>query len=159
MPDLVTHFAAAYFLKRPRRWSDFRVPFYLGAILPDILTRPLYIVYPPSNELIYSLHTPLAVILISILISSFVIPSQRSGVRLNLLLGAGTHFGLDLLQKSVTGSYHWFFPFSLKTFEWGLIWADDSVRLVPLWVVLVFTAEAFSLLKKKKSKQRIVPFA
>ena len=149
MPDLVTHLGVAYFLKKPKAWSSFRIPFYLGAILPDILSRPLYIIHPPAYFFIYSIHTPLVVALICLILAEFFEERIRSGVRLNLLLGAGTHFTLDILQRHVTASYYWFFPFSFKTFHKGLFWPDDSVRLVPAWIVLIAVVEIVIYTKKR----------
>jgi hypothetical protein len=99
MPDLITHFAAAYILKAPNRWSLFRVPFYIGALLPDLLTRPLQIVFPPLGKAVYSLHAPISVVLFCFLLAQFFKKDIRAGVRTNLLLGSFLHFGLDLLQK------------------------------------------------------------
>lgn len=156
MPDLVTHFTAAYLLKIPRRWSRFRVPFYLGAILPDLMSRPFYIVYPPAGYFIFSLHTPVILIVVCFLIAQFFEREIRSGVRANLLLGIALHFSLDLLQKTTIAGYFWLFPFSWKDLDLGLFWPHESIRLVPVWIGLVIALEAMLRLKKKiEGRQRI----
>lgn len=157
MPDLVTHFTAAYLLKRPSRWARFRVPFYLGAILPDLLSRPVYILFPKSYPMVYSFHTPVMVVLFCLLLAEFFEPSLRPGVRLNLLLGGSTHFGLDLFQRSVSGSYNWLYPFDLETFSLELFWPDESVRLVPLWIVLLAAAESYAWWRKRKDRRKTCP--
>jgi len=152
MPDLVTHFAAAYFLKVPNRWSRFRVPFYLGALLPDLLARPLSILYSPSGYAMYSLHTPVVSVIVCLLIAQFFEREIRTGVRANLLLGIALHFCLDIFQKHITVSYYWFFPFSWKTFELGLFWPEDSLKLVPVLVILMIIAETVIQVQKRSRK-------
>ena len=153
MPDLITHFAAAYFLKIPRGWSRFRVPFYFGAILPDLLTRSFVILYPPSDSVVYSFHTPVVSVVVCLLIAQFFEKGIRSGMRTNLLLGITLHFGLDILQRHVIVPYFWFFPFGWKTFELGLFWPEDSLNLVPLWVSLMLVIEAVIQVKKDQQKK------
>lgn len=152
MPDLITHFAAAYILKVPSRWSRFRVPFYLGAILPDLLSRPFYILYPPATYTVYSLHTPVVSVIACFLIAQFFEGEIRSRIRTNFLSGIALHFGLDFLQKHVIVPYYWFFPFSWKTFELGLFWPEDSLRLVPLWISIVLIIEVTVQVKKRIKK-------
>jgi len=149
MPDLVTHFTSAYILKIPDRWARFRVPFYLGALLPDLLSRPWTIIHPPASHLVYSLHTPLMTAIICLLIAQLFEEDIRPSVRVNLLLGVTLHFSLDILQKQATIAYYWLFPFSWKTFGLGLFWPEDTVRLVPLWVGLILTIEAVLQFRKK----------
>lgn len=149
MPDLITHFAAAYILKIPDQWSRFRVPFYLGAILPDLLTRPFVILFPQTNYIIYSLHTPIVTAIVCLLASQFFSDEIRKGVRANLLLGITLHYGLDFLQKHVITSYYWFFPFSWRTLELGLFWPEDTLRLVPLWIGMMAIMEITLVLRRQ----------
>lgn len=152
MPDLVTHFAAAYFLKVPDRWSRFRVPFYLGALLPDLLTRPFAVLHSPVDYVVYSLHTPVASVIACFLIAQLFEREIRSGVRINLLLGISLHFALDLLQRHITVSYYWFFPISWKTFDLGLFWPEDSLKVVPVLVILLIIVETVIQVQKRIRK-------
>lgn len=154
MPDLITHFSAAYFIKIPRHWSRFRIPFFLGAILPDLLCRPFMIVYPKSASFVYGFHSPLVLVIISLLIAQFFSGEIRPRVRINLLLGVGLHLVLDLFQRQVIVAYYWFFPFSWKTFDLGLFWPEDSLRLVPLWLSLMLIIEVTLLVKKRVKKHK-----
>jgi hypothetical protein len=151
MPDLITHFAAAYILKAPNRWSLFRVPFYIGALLPDLLTRPLQIVFPPLGKAVYSLHAPISVVLFCFLLAQFFKKDIRAGVRTNLLLGSFLHFGLDLLQKTVISAYFWFFPLNWKTFDFGILWPSEFLQLAPLWILVVAVLEIAIHIRKRKS--------
>jgi len=155
MPDLITHFTAAYIIKIPRRWSRFRVPFFLGAILPDLLTRPVMILFPQTYYIVYSLHTPVATALACLLISQFFSEHIRKGVSTNLLLGVTLHYGLDFLQKHVITTYYWFFPFSWKTAELGLFWPEDPLRWVPVWIILIISIEATLYLKKRIKTSKV----
>ncbi len=154
MPDLITHFAAAYFLKTPRRFSRFRIPFYLGAILPDLLTRSFVIIYPPSESVVYGFHTPVVSVVVCLLAAQFFEKGIRSGVRTNLLLGITLHFGLDIMQKHLIVPYFWLFPFSWKTFELGLFWPEESLRLMPLWLALVIIIETTIQIKRRVNRDQ-----
>ncbi len=155
MPDLVTHFASAYILKIPDRWARFRIPFYLGALLPDLISRPWIILYPPSSFLVYSLHTPLMTAIVCLIIAQFFEDNIRSQVRVNLLLGVALHYSLDIFQKYLTVGYHWLFPFSWKSFGLDLFWPEDSVRFVPLWIGLILITEAvLQYRKRQRNKER-----
>lgn len=150
MPDLVTHFSTAYILKLPHRWSSRVIPFYIGAILPDLLSRPLFILFPQSDRIIFSFHTPAVMAVFCLLLAQFFEKRIRSAVRINLLLGIMLHFGLDLLQKQITSSYYWLFPFSWKSFDLGLFWPEDSVWLVPVWIALLVVIEFVFLFRRRK---------
>ncbi|MFB0565713.1 MAG: metal-dependent hydrolase [Candidatus Aminicenantaceae bacterium] len=155
MPDLVTHFAAAYILKVPRQWSKFRIPFYIGAILPDLLSRPFYIIYPSAAFVVYSFHTPLVTAVVCLLIAQFFQEEIRPGVRRNLFLGIGLHYGLDLMQKYLISGYVWLFPFSWKSFSLQLFWSEEALQFVPVWVALVLGIETFIQIKKRIRKENL----
>jgi len=122
MPDLITHVAFTHLVKRPFELKgnennifSFRVILYLGAILPDITTRPWYIVFPATKSWTASLHTPFSAILCCALLSLFFHPGIRKKVFLYLLLGVILHFFLDtfsiILSGRITGFFH--FPGSM----------------------------------------------
>ncbi|MBN1559266.1 hypothetical protein JW998_03405 [candidate division KSB1 bacterium] len=150
MPDLVTHTAAAYFLSRHRCFQRYRVLFYLGTILPDILARPIHIIFPQLYFYSVAIHTPIFMAIFTLFFSEFFRKDRWAVVK---FLGAGivVHFALDLLQKHLAAGYYWFFPFSWKSFEIGLFWPEDFVSLIPLWCVLVLAAEILQRLKEHSS--------
>jgi len=157
MPDLITHVALSHILRRPfdrgRRMSEvlpFRVLFYLGIILPDILTRPWYILFPVTHNWTLCFHTPLGMGLTAGILAMFFESSIRKIAFKNLTLGAGTHFILDTLQKKITGDNYWFFPVTWKSVEHGIAWAEDYVDLIPLWLGLVLLVEFVIYLWNKK---------
>lgn len=131
MPDLSTHLALTHVVSRPVRLGSTRLPLYVGALLPDLLTRPFYILFPPAYFVVYTLHTPVATALAALLMAEFFAPELRSRVRTGLLLGSAFHFALDLLQKQMGTGYYWFFPVSWKSFSLGLFWPEESLRWLP----------------------------
>ncbi|RPI29641.1 MAG: hypothetical protein EHM61_00860 [Acidobacteria bacterium] len=133
MPDLVTHVIAGYGLQRGFRLTPW---FLIGAILPDILTRPFTIVWPGSFWWTMPLHTPVGLTLFCAAIAFLHRPGIRASVFLNLGAGAFLHVVLDLFQAHLAGSYYLFFPFSWHSVEIDLIWPETSLYLLPLWAVI-----------------------
>ncbi len=149
MPDLITHGAFAYAATRSPRFDRFRVIFYLGTILPDLITRPFYIINPHLYPYTVAVHTPIFMILFCLLVAEFFIEPLRKPVRLYLLAGVFLHFFLDFFQRHIETGYLWLFPFSWKTFEIGLFWPETPLMLTPLWLALIAVYEAIRLLRKK----------
>lgn len=149
MPDLVTHTAAAYFLARSPRFQRFRVLFYLGTILSDLLARPLYIIWPQFFFYTVAIHTPIFMMMFCLLLSEFFAPPLRRTVFAYLCTGVVLHFLLDVLQRHLGDGYYWFFPFSWKSFEIGLFWPETPIAYIPLWVLIMVAFESVLLFKKK----------
>lgn len=143
MPDLATHVAAAYLLRMPLRISRYSAIFFLGTILPDILTRPFYILFPDTYWFVYPLHTPYILILVCLLISHFFENTIRRSVFISLVAGVFLHFSLDLFQKHLIGVNYWLFPFSDLNIEIPLFWQDDSIYVLPFLLIAVFLAGIF----------------
>jgi hypothetical protein len=162
MPDLITHVAAAHLLKRPfeirdpsRNHAPVRTIFYLGAMLPDLLSRPWYILFPPVQDWVVAFHTPFGMLLTCGLLTLLFERNLRGKVFLWLMAGVLLHFGMDCLQKQVTGNNFWLFPFSWRNFGYGLFWAGEAVTFMPVWIALVALMEGIFFLKKHKSNRSI----
>lgn len=162
MPELVTHTIFAYLIRK-RKWTPhFIIIFLIGAMLPDLVSRPFIILFGEFQYFFSIFHTPIALVLISYLISLFFSDDIKRKVFFILLLGVFTHLFLDLFQISVeTGGYGWFFPFSKFDFQIGIFWAEDSL-LVLQWTIIIFFIDIIfekrilKLLKKKKFKAGII---
>ena len=140
MPDLVTHTASAWFFLR-FRCPKCRSIFYLGVILPDLLSRSLYILWPHLYGYTLAIHTPVMMFVV-ILWAGFLFDSQnRPMVRRWLFAGVSLHFFLDIFQRHLYGGYYWFFPFSGKTSTWGLFDTETSIRWIPVWLMILFSYE------------------
>ena len=136
MPDLLTHLVVAAGLRKGLRSEALTAWFLIGAVLPDVLTRPFYIPFPNLVGFVMPLHTPLGLLLVCVCISRFFSPPHRRRIFNNLVGGATLHLLLDICQKHIGGSYPLLFPFSWSSFEFGLVWPETSLYLMPLWFVL-----------------------
>jgi len=148
MPDLITHVAISHLVRRPyeltRRNRDmmpFRSLFYLGTILPDILTRPFYILFPATYNWTFPFHTFLGIVLTILLISQFFDTSIRKRAFLNLTGGMGLHFLADGLQVQLHGNNFWLFPFSWKNFSYGIATAGQMIEYIPFWIIGIILFE------------------
>jgi hypothetical protein len=152
MPDLITHAAAAYFASRPDRYARHRAAFYLGTIIPDILSRPIYIIRAELFPYTVGIHTPVFLAAFCLLLSQFFSETIRAGICRFLLAGVGLHLLLDLLQSHLFGGYFWLFPFSWRSFEIGLFWPETLLSFAPLWIIMILLSELVIRLKKRKGK-------
>lgn len=136
MPDLLTHSLAVYPLKH--KYPKFISIILLGAVLPDVVARIPGILFPHQSTISWfqvSLHTPVSLLLISLLLSFFFSEKQRRTIFFWLLTGVAIHLFLDLFQKSLLVGYFWLFPFSFKSFWIPLIWPNDTVFLIPILIL------------------------
>ena len=133
MPDLVTHTTAAWacgraFLPRPTL-----LLVLLGAQLPDLATRvPMLVLDRAEARWLLPLHTPVGLLLLSLLIAQLFTRSSRRVAFAALVGGGVTHLLLDAMQWNLRGSYHWLFPFSLWNGQLGWFSIEAAVPTVPL---------------------------
>jgi len=157
MPDLVTHTTIGYLI-RNRNWTKhILLLFIIGTIFPDILSRTFMIILPDFKWFFHAFHTPIVIVLFTLLFSLFFAKSLRFMVIKYVLLGAAFHCFLDLFQKGVSDTaYLWLFPFSSTIdFQLGLFWAEDTLILTPLFSLLFLISffweeKTGSYFKKKK---------
>lgn len=148
MPDLITHMAVSHIVRRPYELArkgktvfPFRSLFYLGTILPDILTRPLYIVFPATFNWTYPFHTLLGMGLIILIISQLFNSGIQKRVFINLTGGTVLHFIVDALQVQMHGNNFWLFPFSWKNFNYGITTAGKMIEYIPFWILAIIILE------------------
>lgn len=140
MPDLITHCSVAYFFKWIFR--DKLILFILGTILPDLLTRGIFIIFPSLVAFLLPMHTPFVLIFVCYFLCLFFEEGIRKGIFIALLSGSYLHLFLDFFQIHVgEEEYSWFFPFSWKSYEIGLFWPEASVLSIPFWLVLILVLE------------------
>lgn len=138
MPDLVTHFASGYVADaalKPRQ--PLRLAFLLGVLLPDLLTRPVYILFPGTDAFVMPLHTPIGYAIACWLI---VQAADQRGLRRDIMRGLMTggllHFALDALQRQFDRGYEWMFPICRCQTTWGLFWPETSVDWLPITIIV-----------------------
>ncbi len=157
MPDLVTHVAFTHIVGRlfPLKRTGLSLGacltlLYLGTILPDILTRPLYILLPIPDYWFTPIHTPFGMLLITLIIAMLFHSAYRWRIFGLVYSGVLLHFLLDATQIKYYGNNFWFYPFSMKDYHWDLLWAEDYVNRIPAWILLVIVFEmALGFLKRK----------
>jgi hypothetical protein len=98
---------------------------------------------------VHPLHTPLGIAVLCLLLSFFFAEEGRKEVFISLLAGSFLHLFLDLFQKHLQPPYTLLFPFSWRTFEFGLFWPETIVSMVPLWLVIIVLIEFLPRLKKR----------
>ncbi len=153
MPDLITHSAAAYFLSRDKRMAHYRAFFYIGAILPDVLTRPVYILFPKLFFFTVAIHTPVFMLVAVLFFSEFFRAEIKRPVALFTLAGVALHFLMDVFQRHLLTGYYWFFPFSWRSVEIPLFWPETPVRFIPLWIALVLGTELMLYWRRGKASR------
>lgn len=160
MPDLISHAVFGHALRRGyglvsgKTQSRSLLPlFYLGIILPDVLTRPVYILLPASHRWTVPLHTPFGMLLVCLFLALLFYRSVRRPVFTALFTGSCVHFLLDLLQKKILPNDYWLFPVTWKTIPVGLLWSDDFIVLIPFAVAAVGLGEHIRALHNKKRRE------
>ena len=160
MPDLVTHTAIAHLIRRlfdlrksTGAVSSLRILFYLGTILPDILTRPWYILFPATYNWSLPFHTPAGVLSACGLIALLFEPGLQKKVFWLLAAGSILHLILDGFQKQIIGNNFWLYPFTWKDFGYGVLWAGEIMRYIPYWLGLVVTMEIGVVVYKSARKR------
>ncbi len=160
MPDLITHLTLSHLLirsheliRKPAAALPFRILFYSGILLPDILTRPWYILFPGTYRWTVALHTPLGSILFCAAAAMLFESPIRKRAFLYLAAGSAAHFVLDALQKQVIYNNYWFFPVSWKPVGWGIAGAGTYLEWIPLWIGLVIVFESIvRLFNRRKNR-------
>ena len=141
MPDLVTHTALGYFVVRRWRHAAYAFLFLIGNMMPDLMTRPFYIIYSPSFWWVYPFHTPLGALVACWGITGLFKKGDRRPVFLAVAGGSMTHLVLDIFQKHAGMGYIWFSPFSWVFTDWGLFWPEDALNRLPVLLGAVAVVE------------------
>lgn len=138
MPDLISHIGSGYLAAAGYRRRNWMALFLFATTLPDLATRPLYIILPQSYWFLKPLHTPLGLLLLCFALSGLFAQQARNRVFLLLLAGCALHLLLDLFQKHLHGGYPLLFPLSWETFEIGLLWPAQTLYFIPVWFFVIF---------------------
>ncbi|KAA3619529.1 MAG: hypothetical protein DWQ05_02050 [Calditrichaeota bacterium] len=149
MPDLISHIATGYLFFpsfNHRAWFGL---FVIGVCLPDLATRPFYILFPDLFWYVMPMHTPVGIVLLALGLSGLFVAGQRNQVFMLLMAGSALHLFIDLWQKHVHGGYTIFFPFSWDIYEFGYIWPHETLYFLPLWLSI---AVLIILWQKRKNK-------
>ena len=139
MPDLVTHSTVAWLLARRWRRAGPLVLVLLGAQLPDLLTRvPGIFLDKASLRWFDPLHSPVGVLLVSLLVAQLFRVDLRRQAFACFFFGGATHLLLDAFQFNLCGSYHWLFPWSTWNGQIGILPIEAAVATIPLQLLAVW---------------------
>ncbi|MDD5555860.1 MAG: hypothetical protein PHN82_01285 [bacterium] len=136
MPDLVTHLCAAQVIRRLLRLRLFPL-FALGAVLPDLLSRPAHILFPGTAPFVVAFHSPVVLLLCCLLASLLFARPIRRACLGYLAAGSALHLALDVMQKQICPVYYyWLFPFSRWTWDADLFWPEQALLLLPVTIAV-----------------------
>jgi len=148
MPDLLTHTASAWILTRFLNAAEKRALLYVGVILPDIVSRPFYIIWPELYFYTLAVHTPVFMLIFLFFTSEFF--EQKSSARLFLGIGVFLHFIFDAMQKHLLDGYYWLFPFSWWSYSGGFFWPNQALNFVPVWMSMIIIGELVTFFLRKR---------
>lgn len=144
MPDWIVHICVAYlvcrilYIKYPLFDGANTTLAMIGSILPDIIKLQIisgYLGLDLTNFLSV-FHIPLTSFTVAGIISLFF--ENKRITFFFLVIGAITHFAMDLLLVDIEGGMYLFFPFSWQTYNLDLISPDDYlITLVILTLTLI----------------------
>lgn len=117
MPDLITHYTIAHLAVR-LRWRPAIMLFLLGALLPDVVTRPVHIIWPQAYWLVMPLHTPVGIVIVSWMVAALFRTQDRRVVFVAHVL---SRLG-DLSFARSSGSIALFsrLPLTARRIEWKM---------------------------------------
>ncbi len=147
MPDLVSHVLIALILCELFNLKP-KSLVILGAILPDI-TQKLYLILPVSDALFWFLipfHTPIGEILLSFIVIQFFSIDRKKSFLL-LLLGWSSHFLSDMLSRHFLLGQLLLFPFSWKSFEFGILWFDKYYYILVVLIIIYVGIKTLKFIK------------
>ena len=141
MPDLFTHFVAARVPGAFVRDGRLQALLVIGTFLPDFASKGLLWIFSSGEEFAHASHSILGVLLISYLAALFVEESIRRPAFYLLAAGGMIHIFVDLIKCYLgNGAGALLLPFSAQPYEFGLIYPENVVYLVPLDAAILAAA-------------------
>jgi hypothetical protein len=141
MPDLFTHLVAARVpggFVRDRRLQALLV---IGTFLPDFASKGFVLLLWAGEEFAHASHSILGIVLLSYLASLFIEESIRRPGFFLLAAGGLIHIFVDLIKCYLgNGAVALLLPFSSKAYEFGLIYPENVIYLVPLDAAILAAA-------------------
>ena len=132
MADLLTHLAVARLPGAFVRDRSVQALLVAGTFLPDIAAKGLQGLASSPSGFVLPTHSAPGLLVLSYLLSLFVEEVPRRAAFLALYAGSLIHVGVDLLKDNLgAGSVYVFYPFSVRRVEWGCIYPENVVLLLP----------------------------
>lgn len=152
MPDILTHLLITHLsIRTPHLFNnkylkfyyDNRLMIYIGAILPDLISKPFQYISMSLYNLALPLHSPFCVTIICYIIALFIYIGDRTRTFIILFVFSMFHILIDNLQKGVNPGYQTFFPFSLKRYGFNIISSDVFLIILTVLIILTLTMELY----------------
>lgn len=146
MPDLLGHVAFARIVREVapvrRAGGTGGAPaspgmvacYYMGALLPDLATRPFHILMPALSPWVEVFHSPACLVLLAIAWAGLFVPELRRRALVSVLSGIATHMAIDLVQRHLAGGYLLYFPLSFHRNTLGLLWPEETTTQLTPWL-------------------------
>jgi hypothetical protein len=161
MPDVFTHLLTSHIIVRApnlfknkflQLYVDYRIMIYLGAILPDLISKPFQYISMSFYNFALPLHSPFCITIICLIIIQFFFIKDRINSFIILLIFSLFHILMDNLQKGVNPGYQTLFPISLKRYGISIISSETYLILSASFFVLIIVIEILILIRPKIRK-------
>lgn len=158
MPDLITHIAATHLIvKLPSIFRDRILNYYnnyksfifLGAIFPDLISKPFQYISPKLYNFSLPLHSPFVVLITAYILTRFIYIQNKNTSFYTIAIFSVFHILLDNLQKGLNPGYQIFFPFSLKRYGLNLISSEIYIYIMLGLLSFSFIVEVYFYYRKK----------
>ena len=142
MPNWLIHLAAAWIIAEIFNLKEYRSVFLLGAVLPDAKTFAMALAPFTGITNAYALavpvHTPAGTALLSVFTASLF--NEKFKIIFSLLIiGALTHFALDLTMYPYYGADHYMLFYPLSWTQFGISLYSVTEYLTPILVILALS--------------------
>lgn len=163
MPDLITHITVTHLAVRfpslfksriYNYYSEYRLMIFLGAIFPDLISKPLQYFSSSLYTFTLPLHSPFVVLSATFIFSRFVYINNKQTTFYTLAVFSLLHILLDNLQKGLNPGYQTFFPLSLQRYGLNIISSEVYIYIMFSAVLLSACVELFIYLRNRKQKNK-----
>lgn len=158
MPDLITHITTTYLIVRlpsifknkiMTYYYEYRFFIFLGAIFPDLISKPFQFISPKLYNFSLPLHSPFVVTITAFIFTRFIFINNKQTSFAFLSIFSLIHIFVDSFQKGLNPGYQLLFPFSLKRYGLNLVSSELFIYILLITIVIsVF----FILVDKYKLK-------
>jgi hypothetical protein len=158
MPDILTHLAVTHFVSRTPNlyknrlvnfYMNYRAIIYIGALLPDLFSKPFQYITWKIYNFGLALHSPFCVIIECFLFSQLFYIKSRKTTFLTLLSFSMFHIFIDSLQEGVNPGYQLLFPFALRRYGINMVNTEMYLYSLCILVAIGLITEYFLFRKKQ----------
>jgi hypothetical protein len=161
MPDILTHLAITHFISRTPNlvknrlvefYTNYRAIIYLGAILPDLISKPFHFITWKLYNFGLALHSPFCVIIECFLFSRLFYIKNRKTTFWTLLFFSLFHIFIDSLQEGVNPGYQLLFPFAFRRYGINVVSSGMYLYSLGALVLIGLMTEYCLYIKAKRNR-------